>query len=175
MLNGSSNKPIGVLNGTSLRVNTCLKRAQRSTVLKLFANGVMVKRYFLDTSFISSLLNPDDVNHSAARAHYDLFVEEDELWVSPIVLIELLLLTKQVKGLSWTLLHDLVIVFNIETVTFDYKYINQLAEFITNTELFLKPNDYAILASTHLLKANLLTFDEKLLAVSEKTNGKTRL
>ncbi len=123
----------------------------------------MRNKLVLDTSFISSLLIKEDVNHKKAVSIYENFPGDSIFYVPSTVIIELFVGFKKI-GNEWVSnLKDFFDSFEYEVVYINKSYLESFKEFLLQGDnLNLKTMDYTILFSAKIAKGDIVTFDKKL-------------
>ena len=120
----------------------------------------MRNKVVLDTSFLSSLINIDDKNHSLAASIYSTRVANSEIVIPLQSKIELFVMKKEIASLNRIL--EFLNNFNYKTDYLNSKQEFHLIEFIEKNDPRLKSGDLLILFSAFNNNAELITFDEKL-------------
>ena len=115
----------------------------------------------LDTNFISSLFNPDDVNHTRAKEIMFSISDEEKVRVPYVVGAELSISEDGEKYLYAARQITSKFVSNSEQ---DLDYIINLP---AKSRAKLKANDCLLLALCKRLNAEILTFDKVLLKIQE--------
>jgi len=121
------------------------------------------KKVVLDSSFISALINCNDVHYE--RAHRHLITCDDSQFLIPIVVrLELVLLPHALKSKEMhTALQEFFSSFPFETVWIDESFLSSYEHTFSLLNCRIKPFDLTVVTSAIKYKAKLLTFDEKLL------------
>lgn len=113
----------------------------------------------LDTSFISSLLNSEDLNHKDALDLYSLKIR-DSFFIIPFIVSIELLATIRHENLKQVIRYLKEFNNHIRypgEITF-----NKFTDFIRSKKIALKSNDLFILFTAIDEEAELITFDSKL-------------
>lgn len=132
----------------------------------------MKNKYLFDTSFLSSLLNTEDVNHKQAL-HILMDLPEKFDTVIPATVRLEIAIYKQYRPVFFQVsFKDLFQSLSAELVNIDEKFINNFEEFVASTNFSLKVVDYTVLFSAIITKAELLTFDKKLEKYYKKLQAK---
>jgi len=132
---------------------------------RLLGNGeTTMDKIVLDTSFLSALVNDKDTHHTSAKKQYAAILERPSVWliVSVITLLELSRITWATPPERAGILSTIISKIASEIIYLDQNqmdYIEQLVSLDTN----LKPNDFCIALTALRQRAELLTFDEKLI------------
>jgi len=118
-----------------------------------------MSRYVIDTCFVSSLFNSEDVNHKKA-SDIAKVIYSDHLIIPSVVISELSCFTKNTR-LKDTILEN---IFNIVSEIFPLDESN-IFEYLSFQENFPNPLtaiDSIILFTSVINDAELLTFDKEL-------------
>ncbi|MFQ5492974.1 MAG: PIN domain-containing protein [Candidatus Dojkabacteria bacterium] len=130
----------------------------------------MRSKRVIDTSFVSSLVVADDVNHQKAIKLY-LDLKPGTALIAPrTVQLEALHVAERLDS------HDSMVSFlkklKVRWVDIDEGFMRKYAKFFKGKKANLKPIDSTIWFLATTIKANVLSFDRKLLRAVDAGFGK---
>lgn len=120
----------------------------------------MENKYTLDTSFLSSLINPEDSNHLKAKAIYEV-IQVETLYISSASFAELYFLST--KDFSIEYIEEFIENLLLEIIYFDENLLKFYKSYFKKISKNLSPIDSIIYVSSIYAKSDLITFDKKLL------------
>lgn len=130
----------------------------------------MKNKYILDSSFISSFIVIDDVNHKKAVRIYDELPSEVSFYLPATVSLEIYLGFTRLGMNMFDKISSFLNDINSNVIYIDRQFMSGYVDFIQSRKITLTAIDASILYCSYIKKADLLTFDKKLIDNYKRIN-----
>lgn len=124
--------------------------------------------YVLDTNILSALVNRRDVLHQRAGDLVSSIYSDSNVIIPATVILELSLLQANYPEFANLDLFKFIYSVVSEVIAIDEAYWTKFNKFAGQTQLNLKTIDYSLLFTARQSKAELISFDTKLLKAWQK-------
>lgn len=124
-----------------------------------------MQKYVLDTSFLSALINQNDIHHERALDTYKALAEESYFIISSIVIVELITGIKRFSPRKIEALIDLCFKISDRVDYIDMGFLKDFIDFAQNTKRLITPIDNIIICNAIKEDADIISFDRQLIKV----------
>jgi len=122
----------------------------------------MKSRYIIDTSFISSLLIEDDINHQKALDLYEDLPKDLQFFIPVTVLLELFTGIKKLKKNKLENVYRFIDLLSIQTIYIDDYFLKSYKTLLKKDDMNLTAIDLTLIVTAKMIGGKVLTFNKKL-------------
>ena len=122
----------------------------------------MKSKFILDTSFLSSLIIEDDINHQKAIELYKNSPKNIQFYTPATVLLELFIGIKKLKKSKLKNVYKFIEILSIETIYIDDYFISKYKSLVEKNDIHLTAIDLTLIVASKMIGGKVITFDRKL-------------